>query len=93
MTKVTLEIKDNGDIMYDCFNHAGDHDVCTIISTLSNVLCEASFRAGRDPTCYNKGHVRVDIPGADEPTIEVFRTVQHVMEQVALQHPDHVNLY
>ena len=93
MTKVIMNIDKQGNIMFDCINHAEDHDACTIMSTLSNVLVEASCRAGVEPTIYNKGHVRIDLYEANYPTIEVFRIVDAVIRQAAEQHPDHIKVY
>lgn len=93
MTKVMLNADEFGGIFYDCMNHAGDHDACTVMSTLSNVLVEACFRAGCEPTTYNPGHVRIDMEQADYPTIEVFRTVGAVIEKFAKQYPNYVKVY
>lgn len=93
MTKVMMHINKSGDIMYDCQNHADDHDVCTIMSTLCNVLVEATFMANNEPTIYNSGHVRIDITDADYPTLEVFRAVMGVIKQAAEQHPDFIKIY
>ena len=93
MTKAIFNYSNNGDIMFDCINHAEDHDACTIMSTLSNVLVEACFRAGSEPTIYNKGHVRIDLVHADYPIAEVFRTVESVMRKAEEQHPDHIRIY
>lgn len=80
-------------IMFDCQNHAGDEDACTIMATLCNVLVEASFRAGQSPTTYKPGHVRIDIAEADDKTLHVFNTVWSVMKQAADQQPSHIKLY
>lgn len=93
MTKAIMNIDDLGNIFFDCINHADDHDACTIVSTLCNVLVEACFREDKEPTIYNKGHVRIDISNADEKTIAVFRTVEKVMLQAADQHPEHIQIY
>lgn len=93
MTKVIMHINKSGDIMFDCQNHAEDHDACTIMSTLCNVLVEATFMASNEPTIYNPGHVRIDITNADYPTLEVFRTVMNVIKQAAAQHPDFIKIY
>lgn len=93
MTKVMLRADESGSLFYDCLNHSDDDSVCVMMSTLSNVLVEACFRTGREPTIYNKGHVRIDIPKAEYPTIEVFRCVDKVIEQVARQHPENVKVY
>ena len=93
MTKVIMNIDRHGNIMFDCLSHSDDHDVCTIISTLCNVLVEACLGAGYEPTMYAKGHVRIDMNKAPYPTTEVFRTVGRVMHQVAEQNPEHIRIY
>lgn len=93
MTKVMLNADDLGGVFYDCMNHADDHDVCTVISTLSIVLVEACFRAGSEPTEYNPGHVRIDMEQADPATVEIFRTVGSVIDKFAKQYPDYVKVY
>ena len=80
-------------IMFDCSNHAGDHDACTIMATLCNVLVEATFLAGEEPALYDKGHVRIDISGADDNTLHLFNAVWNVMKQAAEQQPDYIKLY
>lgn len=93
MTKVIMTINKSGDIMYDCMNHADNNDACIIMSTLTNVLVQATLMAGKEPTIYNKGHVRIDIFDADYPTLEVFRCVDKVIKQAAKQHPDYIKVY
>lgn len=94
MTKIMMDINPLlRTIMFDCRNHADDHDACTIISTLTNVLVEASRRAKCSPTAYGKGHVRLDIEGADDNTIYLFETVLEVMRQAADQQSDYIKIY
>lgn len=94
MTKIMMDINPLlRTIMFDCRNHADDHDACTIISTLTNVLVEASMRAKASPTAYGKGHVRLDIEGADDKTIYLFETVFEVMKQAEEQMSDHIKIY
>ena len=93
MTKVMLRADEDGSLFYDCMNHCEDYTVCAIVSTLSNILVEATFRAGFEPTEYNPGHVRIDIPKATYPTIEVWRIVEKGLNQVASQHPDQIKIY
>ena len=92
MTKVMINIDDISGIFFDCINHADDHDACTIMSTLCNVLVAECFRQGKEPTIYNKGHVRIDLPYSDE-AFEVFAAVEEAMKQAAKQHPDHIKIY
>lgn len=93
MTKIMLNIDQHNNIMFDCVNHADDHDACTIVSTLCGVLGVASIRADIEPTIYNPGHVRYDIPKAQNDTIEVFECVMEAMKQAAAQHPDFIEIY
>lgn len=92
MTKVMLNIDKLNGIYYESMTHAGDHDACTIVSTLSNVLVEECFNEGHEPTIYNKGHVRIDMPYSDK-AYEVFKAVEGVMRQAAHQLPDHIKIY
>ena len=92
MTKVMMSIDDIAGIFFDCQNHAEDHDACTIMSTLCNVLVEECFRQDRDPTIYNPGHVRIDMPYSDK-AYEVFAAVEAVMHQAARQNPEHIKIY
>lgn len=92
MTKVMINIDDISGIFFDCQMHSGDHDACTIISTLCNVLVEECFRQDREPTIYNPGHVRIDMPYSDA-AYEVFAAVEEVMQQAARQHPEHIKIY
>ena len=92
MTKVMMNIDEISGIFFDCINHAEDHDACTIMSTLCNVLVEECFHEGCEPTIYNKGHVRIDMPYS-ESAYKVFRIVEGVMHQAADQHPDHIKIY
>lgn len=92
MTKVMMNIDEISGMYYEVMNHAEDHDACTIASTLSNVIVEQCFIEGHEPTIYNKGHVRVDMPYSKD-AYTVFRAVEGVMRQAARQHPDHIKIY
>ena len=93
MTKAIMQISPLDGVFFDCTAHADDHDACTIMSTLCNVLVEATFMAGKEPTTYNEGHVRIDLFDADYPTLEVFRAVMGVIKQAAAQHPEFIKIY
>ena len=92
MTKVFMNIDEISGMYYECIEHSGDHDVCTIVSTLSNVIVEQCYIEGHEPTIYNKGHVRVDMPYSRDAQV-VFRAVEGVMRQAAHQLPDHIKIY
>lgn len=92
MTKVMMNIDEISGMYYECIEHSGDHDSCVITSTLSNVIVEECFIEGHEPTIYNPGHVRIDMPYS-KAAYTVFRAVEGVMHQAARQHPDHIKIY
>ena len=92
MTKVMMNIDEISGMYYECIEHSDDHDVCTIVSTLSNVIAEECFIEGHEPTIYNTGQVRVDMPYSKE-AYTVFRVVEGVMHQAARQHPENIKIY
>lgn len=93
MTKAIMQISPLDGVFFDCTAHADDHDACTIMSTLCNVLVEATLAADYEPTVYEEGHVRIDMEYSSEKTNHVFQTVWNVMKQAADQHPDYIKLY
>lgn len=93
MTKVLLDIKDNGEVFFDCYNHAGDHDVCTVTSTLSGVLVIEAQKCGIEPSHYEEGHVNIYLPISEDKNREVFKTVREVFLQLEEQNPEHIKVY
>lgn len=93
MTKVILNIDESSRLMFDCINHSDDHDVCTIVSTLCNVLVAEADRIDIEPTVYNKGHVRIDIPFADQITQIVFQDVMRCIQEAEHQNPQYLRVY
>lgn len=92
MTKVIFNIKP--DMAYfDCLQHSEDHDVCTIVSTLCNVLVAECMRSGVAPKVYAPGHVCISAEKVDAKCIEVFEAVHTVFAQVEEQHSENVKLY
>ena len=59
MTTVTCTKKDG--FHFECVNHSGDHDTCTICSTLCNVLVCAIQLIGVMPEVYESGHVIINV--------------------------------
>lgn len=93
MTKAIMTISPIDGIFFDCESHADNHDACTIMSTLCNVLVDATLATGDNPAIYEPGHVRIDMDYASEKTCHVFQTVWNVMKQAAEQQPDYIKLY
>ena len=92
MTKIIFNVTDKS-VYVDCLQHADNHDVCTIISTLMNVLTAECMRQGKSPAAYEPGHVLIDATFDDISAIEVFNAVYQVLSVVADEHPEHVRLY
>lgn len=60
MTTVQCSIEQNT-IFFECVEHSGDHDTCTICSTLCNVLVCAVQANGIEPEVYESGHVVIHV--------------------------------
>lgn len=73
-------------------SHSHDHDVCTILSTLVNVLISACIRAGIQPKEYRPGLVFIEANNVSPYCMEVFETIYPVLLQVAEDNPDYVKL-
>lgn len=93
MTKVMMNIKEDGDVFFDCINHAGDHDVCTGVTMLCNVLVVATERAKFSPAAYDDGHVRITIDDPPKWLRETFMTVLDVFMDMANKFPEYVKIY
>lgn len=93
MTKVLLDIKDNGEVFFDCLNHSGDHDVCTIASTLAGVLGIEAEKCGIEPTHYEDGHVNIYLPVSEDKHREVFKAVKEAFLQLEEQNPEYIKVY
>ena len=95
MTKVMMHSDPLSGLFYDAICHADDRDVCTIVSTLSNVMVASALLNEIKPVVYEDGHVQVIIPAdeADEQVWGVFYAVKECMEQAAEQHPENLRMY
>lgn len=92
MTNVILHISDAG-VFYDAEYHAGEHDVCTILSTITSMLIAEAERCGIKPSIQEKGHCRIGIPDAKYETVEVFECADEVLKDLAKQHPAYIKLW
>lgn len=93
-TKVIINVgEDGGAFFFDCENHSGDHDVCTIASTLCNVVVARCLERGYKIDAYEPGHVRIAGDHCDEQTSTILRTVLSVFEQVQEQTPRLLKVY
>ena len=93
MTKILLIINaEEGIIHFECLDHSEDHDTCTIVSTLCNVLFAECERIGVAPKL-NGPSVKINITDPGSETIEVFQVVQKVLEECYKQNKRYMKLY
>lgn len=93
MTKVLLVINpEEGHIYFECLDHSSDHDTCTIVSTLCNVLIAECERIGVEPKL-NGPHVRIQITDPGSETIEVFKCVDRVLRACEEQNKRYMKVY
>lgn len=93
MTKVQLSItREDGPLWFDCIGHAGDREVCGMISTLLNFLVLYMQDRGVTPTIYEKGHLQFDMYMSNVHVNRVFRNVKKTMEALELQYPDNIKV-
>jgi len=94
MTKVIISMgEDGGAFFFDCENHSKDHDVCTIASTLCNVVVARCLEKGYKIDDYKPGHVRIAGDHCDEQTNAVLRSVLYCFEEVQEQNPGLIKVY
>lgn len=70
----------------DVKGHAGDHDVCTAISTITNMVV-AALPEGVEPDIYEEGHVMVKRDVAERRVIEVTAVAEKMFKELEEQHP------
>lgn len=92
MTKIIYRNTDHN-IYFDCVNHADDHDVCTIVSTLVNVLVAECLKSEIAIKTYEPGHVTISAENANEFVSNAFETVNLLLSQVAEEYKSYVKLY
>lgn len=91
MTQVTISI-DRDTCYLDILEHAGNHDVCTIVSTVANVIL-MHYPNDFEPEIWQPGHVRIMDCHANEETKAVFRAAKKTLQGLALQEPGYIVVY
>lgn len=92
MTKLVINLKGNSAYV-DCLKHSDNHDVCTIVSSLMNVLVTECIREGVRPKIYEPGHVLIDAEFDSDRPLEVFKAVSETFKQVEAQHKEYLKIY
>lgn len=82
MTNVIASIEPRS-IYFEIHNHAGDHDVCTAISALTNVLVIECMHQGIDVKEYESGSVVIDINHPSKAMTAVALAVYRAMQILA----------
>ncbi len=94
MTKLIMDVRDDDSALYfECIMHVGDHDICTMVSTLCNVLVLRCDQRDYDVDIYNEGHVRINIERADAGTCAVARALLDSFMYLEEMYPDYVKVY
>ena len=94
MTKVLLNVDGDNNIFFECIQHAGDHDVCTITSALCNYLCTvADCYCGVNARTYTEGHVQLDIEGANEGVVASFMGAMEAFNALQSLAPGAIKVY
>lgn len=86
MTRVTISHRWPS-VFVDVDGHAGDHDVCTIISTVCNMIVMA-LPENVEPEIYSDGRVRIIRDAAERKLIDVVMTAEDVFRELQDRYPD-----
>ena len=94
MTTIRLDItREDGPLWFDCREHAGDREVCGMISTLLNFLVIYMSGEGVVPTVYEKGHLQFDLYVSNRNINKVFRAVETTLKSLETHYPEHIKVY
>lgn len=93
MSKVIITIEGDGNIYFEVVNHSENYDVCTIVSTLCNVMIKAMERHKFPVLTQEEGHVRIIVNHADDALVELTKTIRDTFYEVEDQHPYFVKVY
>lgn len=94
MTTVRLDItREDGPLWFDAQDHAGDREVCGMISTVLNFLVIYMSELGETPKIYDKGHLQFDLYVSNTHINRVFRAVETTLKQLETYYPDHIKVY
>ena len=93
MTKISLSItREDGPLWFDCVGHAGNREVCGMISTILNFLVVYMAERGHAPSVYEPGHLQFDLYMSDLHINRVFRAVVTTLQELENQHPDNIKI-
>lgn len=94
MTEVRMTItREDGPLWFDCRGHAGDREVCGMISTVLNFLVIYMSDQGIVPKIYDKGHLQFEIYASNLHINRVFRAVETTLKQLEIYYPENIKVY
>lgn len=94
MTTVRLDItREDGPLWFDAKDHAGDREVCGMISTVLNFLVIYMSELGVAPKIYDKGHLQFEVYVSNVHINRVFRAVETTLKQLETHYPEHIKVY
>ena len=92
MTRVLISIVKR-DVYVEIENHAGDREVCGIISAYTNMLVAICRENRIEPETYESGHVKIYISDAHKSLVRVFIAAKKLFEATAEAYPEHIKVY
>lgn len=93
MTRVIFHVG-GGSAYIDINMHSGDHDVCTMISTIANVIiCGTEERGNIVTKVYEPGHVRMCGEHIDTHDMHILEAARTALECIEDEHPEHIRIY
>jgi uncharacterized protein YsxB (DUF464 family) len=93
MTEVRLEItREDGPLWFDCIGHAGDREVCGMISTLLNFLVVYMAGEGKCPSIYEPGHLQFEEYMSNKRINDVFKAVVTTLSELSVHYPDNLKI-
>lgn len=94
MTTVRLDItREDGPLWFDVKDHAGDREVCGMISSVLNFLVIYMSELGETPKIYDKGHLQFDLYTTNTHINRVFRAVETTLKSLEIHYPEHIKVY
>ena len=94
MTEVRLDItREDGPLWFDVRYHAGDREVCGMISTVLNFLVIYMAEMGVSPEVYDKGHLQFELYISNIHINRVFRAVETTLKALEMHYPEHIKVH
>lgn len=91
-TIATMTIDEDDVIIYKCEEHAGNREVCLMVSTISNLLICECLAHSIQPIEYGLGIVHLEIKHPTDAQKEVFTAAFYMLDAISKSFPEHFML-